>query len=126
MKRMRLRLATSALVLLLAAATAARADCKVDPVEFFPDRNDTVHIRTVTDIESFCDNSFREGPGYKFTDVSVARLPQHGLIETRGPHHFRYHAFPDRHGADQYTIRACAIVGKRKGCSTLIYDVTVR
>jgi hypothetical protein len=126
MKTMRSHLAAGTMLLVVAAASVARAECKVDPVEFFPDRNDTVHIRTVTDIESFCDNSFREGPGYKFTDVSVAQLPKHGLIATIGPNHFGYHAFPDHHGPDQYTIRACAVVGKRRGCSTLIYEVTVR
>jgi hypothetical protein len=126
MNKTRPYLAASAILLVVSAASVARAECKVDPVEFFPDRNDTAHIRTVTDVQSFCDNSFREGPGYKFTDVSVAQLPKHGLIETIGPNHFAYHAFPDYHGLDQYTIRACAVVGKRKGCSTLIYEVTVR
>jgi len=120
------RLSMPAALWVLLAASAARAECRLDPVEFFPDRNDTVHIRTVTDVKSFCDNSFREGPGYKFTDVSVAQAPRHGLIATMGPNHFAYHAFPDYQGSDQYTIRACAVVGKRNGCSTLIYEVTVR
>jgi hypothetical protein len=85
-----------------------------------------VHVRTVTDVESFCDNSFREGPGYKFTEVSVAQVPKHGLIATIGPNHFAHHAFPSYHGPDQYTIRACAVVNKPNGCSNLIYEVRVR
>jgi hypothetical protein len=126
MKKMRSHLAASAMLLVASAGSVAWAECNVDTVAFFPDRNDTVHIRTVTDVVSFCDNSFREGPGYKFTDVSVAQPPKNGLIATIGPNHFAYHALPDYHGPDQYTIRACAVVGKRRGCSTLIYEVTVR
>jgi hypothetical protein len=37
-----------------------------------------------------------------------------------------YAQLPDYKGRDQFMVRACAIVGERKGCSTLIYDVTVR
>ncbi len=107
-------------------ASLARAECSFKPYAFFPDRNDTVHIQVATDTGSFCDNSFREGPGYRFTEVSVTNAPPHGVIATLGPHHFAYHPFADFHGNDQYTIRACAIVGQRKGCSTLIYEVTVR
>jgi hypothetical protein len=120
------RLLATAPLLAAAAGSSARADCAFSPVAFFPDRNDRVHIRVATDAESYCDNSFREGPGYQFTNVSVARAPRHGLVATLGENHFAYHAFADYQGPDQYTIRACAIVGKRKGCSTLIYDVTIR
>ena len=105
---------------------AAKAACSLSPFAFFPDRNDRVEVTEVTDGESFCDNSFREGPGYRFTDVSVIKAPPHGLIATLGPNHFAYHALPNYRGSDQYAIRACAIVGERKGCSTLIYNVTVR
>jgi hypothetical protein len=121
------RLLLAALLLIAAAATSsARADCALSSVAFFPDRNDRVHIRVETDAESYCDNSFREGPGYQFTSVSVAKAPRYGLVATLGPNHFAYHAFANYKGPDQYMIRACAIVGQRKGCSTLIYDVTIR
>lgn len=115
-----------ALLATAATLTAARANCAFAPYAFFPDRNDTVHIDVQTDEKSFCDNSFLAGPGYRFTRVSVAKAPPHGIIATIGEHHFAYHSLPNFHGADQYAIRACAIVGKRKGCSTLIYDVNVR
>jgi hypothetical protein len=105
---------------------AAQAACSFSPFAFFPDRNDRVEIAAVTDGESFCDNSFREGPGYRFTDVTIVKAPPHGLIATLGPNHFEYHAMPNFTGSDQYVIRACAIVGERKGCSTLIYNVTVK
>jgi hypothetical protein len=113
--------------LCIALSTAlARAECAFSPFSFFPDRNDTVHVQVATDNESYCDNSFREGPGYRFTNVSVTKAPRHGVIATLGPNHFAYHPFANYHGNDQYTIRACAIVGQRKGCSTLIYEVMVR
>jgi hypothetical protein len=105
---------------LLFAAGGAHAECQLSPFEFFPDRNDTVRVRATTD------NPFREGPGYSFTSVTVTKYPPNGIVATLGPNHFEYHAKPGFHGRDQYTIRACATVGARKGCSTLIYDVTVR
>jgi len=119
------RIALIALTTMIISATAAKAACAFQPYAFFPDRNDRVDVKVSSDGESFCDNSFREGPGYRFTDVSVTAAPKHGLVATLGPNHFAYHAFPNFKGADRYTIRACAIVGERKGCSTLIYQVTV-
>ncbi|WP_158817983.1 hypothetical protein [Methylocapsa sp. S129] len=115
-----------AAAIVLLGSGAAKADCTLSPFAFFPDRNDRVEVTEVTDDKSFCDNSFREGPGYRFTDVSVVEAPPHGLIATLGPHHFAYHSMPNYRGSDQYSIRACATVGERKGCSTLIYNVTVR
>lgn len=105
--------------------SGALARCSFSPYEFFPDRNDHLRILVQTDAESFCDNSFREGPGYHFTSVTVARLPRRGLIAKLGENHFAYHAFPNYSGPDEYVIRACAIVGKRRGCSKLTYQVVV-
>ena len=110
----------------LATPVASLAACSLGPFAFFPDRNDRVEVAAVTDGESFCDNSFRAGPGYRFTDVSVVKAPPHGLIARLGLNHFAYHPMPNFKGDDQYAIRACAIVGHRSGCSTLIYNVTVR
>jgi len=119
-------LVAAAPLLLIAAASPGRAACLLHAHEFFPERNDRVHVRVETDTKSFCDNSFREGPGYRFTDVSLVKASRQGLVATLGPNHFEYHAFPNRSGSDQYTIRACATVGERRGCSTLIYEVTIR
>ncbi len=121
-----LRLPTAATLVALLSVATARAECSFSPYAFFPDRNDRVRVVVETDAVSFCDNSFREGPGYHFTKVSVVQVPPHGLIATLGPNHFAYHALPNFSGPDRYTIRACATVGARKGCYTLIYDVRVR
>ena len=102
------------------------AVCSFSPYAFFPDRNDRVQIQVQTDAESFCDNSFREGPGYRFTSVTVATPPKHGVIATLGENHFAYHAFAHTHGPDEYVIRACADVGGRLGCSKLTYEIVVR
>lgn len=115
-----------ALPLAVGAANAAQAACAFSPYSFFPDRNDRVQVSVETDAQSFCDNSFREGPGYHFTDVSLVKGPRHGLVATIGEHHFAYHAFANYQGPDAYVIRACATVGARKGCSTLTYEVTIR
>lgn len=74
----------AAAVSIVLSAAAAKADCAFSPFAFFPDRNDRVEVNVVTDGRSFCDNSFREGPGYRFTDVRVIAAPPHGLIATLG------------------------------------------
>lgn len=112
-------------LLLAAPQSGALAKCSFSPFMFFPDRNDHVRILAQTDAESFCDNSLREGPGYHFTSVTVASPPKHGIIASLGENHFAYHAFANYNGSDQYVIRACAIVGDRKGCSQLTYQVVV-
>ncbi|MCW2275929.1 hypothetical protein GJ654_16575 [Rhodoblastus acidophilus] len=112
-------------IALFVFACEAHADCVISPVEFFPDRNDHVSAQVRTDPESFCVSSFREGPGYHFTSVSVALPPKHGVIATLGENRFAYHALPNDRGRDSYEIRACADVGKRHGCSRLTYLVTV-
>jgi len=112
-------------VLFVTPHSGAIARCSFSPYSFFPDRNDSVRILVQTDMESFCDNSFREGPGYHLTSVAVASLPKRGLIATLGENHFAYHAFANYHGPDEYVIRACAVVGERNGCSKLTYQVVV-
>jgi hypothetical protein len=115
-----------AVLLTASGAIGARAECVFSPYEFFPDRNDVVHIAVASDGKGSCDLSFREGPGYRFTDVRPKVYPPHGIIATLGLNHFEYFPKPDFKGGDQFIVRACAIVGGRKGCSTLIYDVTIR
>ena len=116
---MNTRLASLLALPLLLGPAVARAECRLEPFAFFPDRNDTVHARGVTDDQSFCDNSFREGPGYKFTSVTLVKPPPHGIVATLGPGHFEYHALPGYKGRDQYTIRACATVGARESMGAL-------
>jgi hypothetical protein len=107
-------------------AVDASAECVFSPFEFFPDRNDVVHVAVESNGKGLCDISFREGPGYRFTDVRANRFPPHGIIAALSRNHYAYAPLPDFKGRDQFVVRACAIVGERKGCSTLIYDVTVR
>lgn len=104
----------------------ALAACTYSPYAFFPERNDRVRIPVQTDVESYCENSFREGPGYHFTSVKIAKLPVHGIIVNLGENRFAYRPFPDYHGADEYVVRACAVVGKKRGCSELTYQIVVR
>src|SRR5208337_3015307 len=44
----------------------ARAECVFSPFEFFPDRNDVVHVAVESNGKGLCDISFREGPGYRY------------------------------------------------------------
>ncbi len=117
-----------ALAILLAASLSleARAECNFGPFSFFPDRNDAVDIPVVADTGSFCAMKFKEGPGYKFTSASFGTAPPHGVLAKTGPASFLYRSFDGYHGADSYSIRMCADVRGKSGCSTLIYHVEVR
>jgi hypothetical protein len=58
------------------SAVDTRAECVFSPFEFFPDRNDVVHVAVESNGKGLCDISFREGPGYRFTDVRANRFPR--------------------------------------------------
>ena len=58
------------------SAVDARAECVFSPFEFFPDHNDVVRIAVESNGKGLCDISFREGPGYRFTDVRANRTPR--------------------------------------------------
>jgi hypothetical protein len=42
------------------SAVDARAECVFSPFEFFPDRNDVVHVGVESNGKGLCDISFRE------------------------------------------------------------------
>lgn len=117
---------TGGLALALAFSSFAHAECHFDPYEFFPDRNDTVDIAVVTDPHSPCAMAFKEGPGYHFTGASFGKAPPHGVLAQTGPTAFLYVAFKDYRGPDIYSIKVCADVDDKHGCSTLVYHVDVR
>ena len=114
-------------VLLCAGGSAAKADCHFSPFAFFPERNDHVHVGVVAESRSFCAMAFKEGPGYTFTSASFGKAPPHGVLAKTGATSFAYRSFDNYHGPDQYSVKLCAEKSDgRKGCSTLIYDVTVQ
>ncbi|MGP0059325.1 MAG: hypothetical protein ACLPID_08580 [Beijerinckiaceae bacterium] len=117
-----------AIATMLAASLSleARAECHFAPVSFFPDRNDKADIAVTTDNISFCAMKFLEGPGYKFTSATFGKAPPHGVLAQTGPTAFLYHSFDGYHGSDSYSIRICADVRGKSGCSTLTYHVEVR
>ena len=114
------------LALAMGLSSAAQAECHFSSFVFFPDRNDTVNISVVTDRHSFCAMAFKEGPGYHFTDASFGKAPPHGVLAKTGPTAFLYVSFKDYHGPDIYSIKMCADVGVKHGCSMLVYHVDVQ
>lgn len=114
------------LALAVGLSSVAQAECHFSPFAFFPDRNDTVNISVVTDPHSSCAMAFREGPGYHFTSASFGKAPPHGVLAKTGPTAFLYVPFKDYHGPDIYSIKMCADVGVKHGCSTLVYHVDVQ
>ncbi|HEY1736459.1 MAG TPA: hypothetical protein VGG12_07430 [Methylovirgula sp.] len=118
--------AIGGLALVVGLTSMAHAECHFEPYAFFPDRNDTVNIAVTTDPHSFYAMAFREGPGYHFTSASFGKAPPHGVLAQKGPTSFLYIPFKDYRGPDIYSIKVCADVGSKHGCSTLIYNVDVQ
>lgn len=113
--------------LCLATLTSlAHAECHFAPFSFFPDRNDHVNVAVVADAGSSCAMAFKEGPGYQFTSASFVKAPPHGVLAKTGPTSFLYRPFDGYRGHNSYSIRLCAIVGTKRGCSTLTYHVEIR
>jgi hypothetical protein len=115
-----------ATILVAFLSLEARADCHFLPVSFFPDRNDAVDIAVTADTGSYCAMKFLEGPGYKFTSATFGKAPPHGILAQTGPTAFLYRSFDGYHGPDSYSLRICADVRGKSGCSTLTYHVEVR
>ena len=119
-------LLATAICLAASLSFEARADCRFAPVSFFPERNDAVDIAVVADPSSYCAMKFQEGPGYRFTSASFGKAPPHGILAQTGPTSFVYRSFDGFHGADSYSLRICADVRGKSGCSTLTYHVEIR
>lgn len=111
--------------LALAFSSFAHAECHFSPYNFFPDRNDHVTIAVTTDAGSRCAMGFKEGPGYKFTSASFEKAPPHGVLAQTGPTSFLYIPFDNYRGQDSFSLRICAIVAGKSGCSILTYKVDI-
>jgi hypothetical protein len=118
-------ISTTALIVALAPA-AALADCHFGPFAFFPERNDHVTIKVVTQGGQYCAMAFKQGPGYRFTSASFLTPPPHGVLAKTGDTSFLYVAFPGYHGPDSYAVKICADVRGKHGCSSLTYIVDVQ
>ncbi len=81
-----------AVFLIAFSPVSARAVCAFGPFAFFPDRNDVVHVRVDSDGKGLCDLSFREGPGYHFTDVRPIGGAPARHCRDAGPKPFRLRA----------------------------------
>jgi hypothetical protein len=75
---------------------------------------------------TFCTIAFQEGPGYKFSSASFSKAPPHGVLAKTGATSFAYRPFDGYRGPDSYSLRLCATVRGKNGCSTLTYRVGVR
>ncbi|MGH6790818.1 MAG: Ig-like domain-containing protein [Pseudolabrys sp.] len=117
-------LAAAALVVLL--PVAAQAGCLYKPFDFHPEKNDGVVVTSIVDAGSSCTHNFGEGPGYKFTGITVARAPDHGKLAQAGASRFIYTPDKSFTGKDAYLFRICATKGKAKGCSTVAFVPEVK
>jgi hypothetical protein len=73
--------AVAALLLLFAAP--ARAGCLYKTFDFHPEKNDGVVVDAIVDAGSSCTHNFAEGPGYKFTGITLEQ-PEHGKVVKAG------------------------------------------
>lgn len=118
-----------ALLALIAAPLAgfsapAFAGCTFPTFQYFPEKNDGVVVGAVVRADTSCRHSFAEGPGYRFTGLSVAGAPEHGTLRRRGDA-FVYTPDKGFRGKDAYMVKVCATKGAAKGCSGVGYVSTV-
>ena len=112
------RLLVAAALLVLLPVTA-RAGCLYKPFDFHPEKNDGVVVDVIVDAGSSCTHNFGEGPGYKFTGISLMHEPENGKLVKTGPNRFIYTPDKGFTGKDAYVFRICASKGAQKGCSTV-------
>jgi hypothetical protein len=118
------KIALPALAFIL-CATSAQADCSYGAFEFFPEKNGAVVVEMKVTDGGFCTHKYGEGPGYKFTSVTLDRQAEHGAVKKDGVNHFVYRPAPGFTGKDFYGVKICATKGAAKGCSTIYYIATV-
>jgi hypothetical protein len=115
--------AVAALLLLFAAP--ARAGCLYKTFDFHPEKNDGVVVDAIVDAGSSCTHNFAEGPGYKFTGITLEQ-PEHGKVVKAGVNRFVYRPDKGFTGKDAYMFKICATKGKQKGCSAVAFVPEVR
>ena len=114
------------LAVLLAAAPAANAGCLYKPLDFHPEKTDGVVVDVIVDGGSSCTHNFGEGPGYKFTGISLLREPEKGKVVKSGASRFVYTPNKGFTGKDAYIFKICATKGAQKGCSTVAFVSQVK
>ena len=112
----RLLVAAALLVLL---PVSAHAGCLYKPFDFHPEKNDGVVVDVIVHAGSSCTHNFGEGPGYKFTGISLVHEPENGKLVKTGANRFIYTPDKGFTGKDAYVFRICASKGTQKGCSTV-------
>jgi hypothetical protein len=106
-------------------ASGAQAECKYPRFDFFPEKNGGVVVDSVTTGGAPCAHDFAEGPGYKFDEVVIDRMPEHGSLAQIGPTRFVYTPAPGYKGKDFYLFRICATKASKSGCSTIAFVANV-
>jgi hypothetical protein len=109
----------------LAVRRPARAGCLYKTFDFHPEKNDGVVVDAIVDAGSSCTHNFAEGPGYKFTGITLEQ-PEHGKVVKAGVNRFVYRPDKGFTGKDAYMFKICATKGKQKGCSAVAFVPEVR
>jgi hypothetical protein len=119
-------IATLAFLVVLASGSTTRADCTYKSFDFHPEKNDGVVVDSIVNAGSSCTHNFTEGPGYKFTGITLEREPENGKLVRAGANRFVYTPNKGFTGKDAYLFKICAIKGAQPGCSTVAFVVEVR
>jgi hypothetical protein len=93
-----------AAVSLVLFAAPARAECVHPTFDFFPEKNGGVVVNMKVSDGSQCTHNFAEGPGYKFTSVSIHLQPEHGSLKREGAYRFVYRPAAGFTGKDAYMV----------------------
>lgn len=106
-------------------SASAHAECTYPRFEFHPEQNGGVVVDMKVTEGASCTHYFAEGPGYKFTSVTLDRQAEHGSVKKDGVNHFVYRPAPGFTGKDFYGVKICATKGAAKGCVVIYYVATI-
>lgn len=110
----------------IAALSAAQAKCAfARGYLFYPDQNDSVTYKPITDALG-CSFNFQGGGGkWTLTSASVGSPAKNGALVQTGAFNFTYKPKKGFKGQDIYALKICGTGPSGAGCSTVIYETTV-
>ena len=111
---------------LAGVSSAAHAACSFSNFDFFPERNHGVVVEANVQAGTSCNHNFREGPGYRFTNLAIDAAPSSGTLRKTGAARFTYTPAKGFTGKDAYGVKVCAVKGGQSGCAGIYYVATVK
>jgi hypothetical protein len=124
-------LAIPFITVLVLTVASARSEtevprCMGEPVHVDPAQNDTVYLRAMTPAGQSCSHFFAARGLVAIEQVDIVAKPRFGSLDRAGDLRLVYRPKSGFTGQDTYMIRLCGSSLQGKGCTTVIYAMTVQ